>query len=353
MSFKESFLKTLAFEHASEAPICEFMSFWPETVEAYRDELCSQTPEQHFNLGTSESLPVNFGFNPAFEIIRIEDGGDWEIIRDNDGATKRLIKNSSAMPHYIDFPIKNRADFERIAEERHKPLSSGRYPENWNEISKAAAESDKLYSLGVNGPFAFMRDNISFEDLMMLFCDEPELISEITMHQADFVISLWDRALGDIIPGFVYLGEDMAYKTAPMISPAMILKFIAPAWDKIISFLKCRGVKNIILDSDGCIDTILPIAVECGFTAVLPMERAAGMDAEIIRKSYPNLGLIGGVDKLKIAEGRESIDREVEKASRIYKTGGYIPSFDHSVPPIVSYDNYAYYIDKLRNYLSR
>ena len=38
--------------------------------------------------------------------------------------------NSSAMPHYIEFPIKNRPDFEALLQTRLDPLSTGRYPEN-------------------------------------------------------------------------------------------------------------------------------------------------------------------------------------------------------------------------------
>jgi uroporphyrinogen decarboxylase len=77
------------------------------------------------------------------------------------------------------------------------------------------------------------------------------------------------------------------------------------------------------------------------------------MDAEALRKQYPRLGMIGGVDKLEIAKGKASIDAEVEKAARVYATGGYIPCFDHAVPSTVSYDDYTYYLDKLRGALAR
>ena len=97
---------------------------------------------------------------------------------------------------------------------------------------------------------------------------------------------------------------------------------------------------------------MLPLAVKAGFTVIMPMERAAGMDGERVRELYPQLGLIGGVDKLELAKGKEYIDAEIEKAKRLYKTGRYIPSCDHSVPPIVSFENYSYYIENLKKALN-
>jgi uroporphyrinogen-III decarboxylase len=352
MNFKESFLDTLDFKKVENPPICEFMKFWSETNELYKDKTDGESLIKHFGLGEIEYHHINFSFFPPFERIQIEDGGDWEIIRDFDGITKKVIKNTSVMPHYIDFPIKNRADFEKLREEKHNALDKGRYPENFEAYIKEIQNTDTVYGFVTAGMFAFMRDNIDFETLMMMFYDEEDLVAEMAMEQANFVISLWERALQNYVPDFVYLGEDMAYKNAPMISPSMVEKIIAPGWDKVISYLKSKGVKNIILDSDGNIESILPIALECGFNTVLPIERAAGMDAEVLRKKYPDLRMIGGVDKQKIAEGKSAIEEEIKKAVRVYKTGGYIPSFDHSVPPIVSYENYKYYIERLKEELS-
>ena len=73
------------------------------------------------------------------------------------------------------------------------------------------------------------------------------------------------------------------------------------------------------------------------------------MDLSAIRKEYPQLQMVGGVDKLKIAKGGSDIDAEITKVGQLIKQGGYVPSFDHSVPPIVSYQNYETYIKKLND----
>ena len=81
------------------------------------------------------------------------------------------------------------------------------------------------------------------------------------------------------------------------------------------------------------------------------MENAAGMDIVKVRSEFPKLQMIGGVDKLNIAKGPEGIDFEIDRVKKIINMGGYIPSFDHSVPPIIPYANYKYYIEKLKDAL--
>lgn len=76
------------------------------------------------------------------------------------------------------------------------------------------------------------------------------------------------------------------------------------------------------------------------------------MDPEIVRERFPELSLIGGVDKLQLAKGKKEIDRELDKIERLYAKGRYLPSCDHSVPPIISFENYNYYFTEMKRRLS-
>lgn len=80
----------------------------------------------------------------------------------------------------------------------------------------------------------------------------------------------------------------------------------------------------------------------------MPLENAAGMDSLKIREQFPKLKMIGRLDKMKIAAGGEAMENEIQKAKTLCEQGGYLPSFDHSVPPIISYEGYCDYLEKLR-----
>lgn len=337
-------------EKADDFPATEYMMFWPECYPEYTKKAGTDNLEQFFGISAPRAVPCYFSAFPPFEEKVLKEDEEHITKINFEGVTCMLEKGTSAMPHYIDFPIKDRATFEE-----YKKRLDWRAPERVGDLKEFCEEvkrNDVLTQLTIRGPFAFLRDCINFEDLMYLFVDEPDLIAEMTSFHADFVVGLFGRVFEQFIPDIVYLGEDMAYKTSSMISPAMVEEFIYPAWKKIIDFVKSKGVKIVILDSDGHTMDILPIAIKAGFTATLPLERAADMDGEIVRSKFPTLALIGGVDKLKLARGKEAIDQEVEKAARLYRKGRYIPCCDHSVPPIVSFENYQYYINSLKEKLS-
>jgi len=353
MNNRERFLAVMDFEKPDEFPVMEYMGFWPEVHQAWAADGVKdgENLDERFGLVERHDAPINFNFVPAFEEKILEETEHHILMIDETGCTKKIEKGTSAMPHYIEFVIKSRSDFEAIKERMNGRDYAARYPENWDELVGGYNSRDYLLGLVIRGPFAFCRDFIHFEQLMMLPYDEPDMLKDMMEFQVDFTLKLWEKALQEVTPDYIYLGEDMAYKTGPMFSPSLLKDLVGPLYAKLADFFKSHGVKNFLVDSDGCITDLLPIYVENGVTGVLPMERAAGMDTEKVREAYPKFQMIGGVDKLQIAAGGTAIDAEIEKVGRVVGKGGYIPSFDHSVPPVVSFANYAEYIEKLRKIL--
>ncbi len=350
MNNRENFLSVLNFEKPEKFPITEFMGFWPEVKQAWSDKNFISDDEifDHFDLMKIQYLPIDFNFIPPFEEKIIEESQNHIVMIDEVGCTKKVEKNSSSMPHYLDFPIKNREDFEKI-KERLEPLNyPSRCPVNWKTLLDTY--KNRSFPLGfiIRGPFAFCRDFVNFQDLMIMVYDDPRLMKDMMNFQTDFIIGLLAETLRDVNFDFLYLGEDMAYKNGPMFSPSLLKEIIKPLYARISHFLTDNGVEHFILDSDGDIRSLIPMFIDAGITAILPMEAAAGVDIMRIRDEYPKLNMIGGVDKLEISKGENKIDEQMKKVEYVIQRGGYIPSFDHSVPPIVSYDNYSLYLEKLR-----
>jgi len=144
--------------------------------------------------------------------------------------------------------------------------------------------------------------------------------------------------------------EDMCYKTGPLISPAMVRKFMMPRYKKITDLLHSYGVDVIFLDSDGNVEQLIPLCLEVGINLIWPFEVAAHNDAVALRKKYgKNLILSGTIDKRALAKGRGAIREEVmSKVPFLLEQGGYFPSVDHLVPPDVTFENYCYYINLMR-----
>jgi uroporphyrinogen decarboxylase len=183
----------------------------------------------------------------------------------------------------------------------------------------------------------------------MMFYDDPDFIEEMMDADADYIIAVMDQVL-DVAPVdcFQYW-EDMAYNTGPLLTPSLARKYMLPRYKRVNDHLYSRGVKFIGLDSDGKIDALIPIWLESGMNYLFPFEVQCGMDVLRVRREYgKDLRIIGGVDKRVIAIGPEAIDAEINRLRPLMEEGGYIPMTDHSIPPNVSFENYVYYMKRMR-----
>ncbi|GAJ08957.1 unnamed protein product, partial [marine sediment metagenome] len=183
-----------------------------------------------------------------------------------------------------------------------------------------------------------------------MFYDNPGLIEDMMEQVLYLETEVIKRTLKDIKIQLATFWEDMAYKAGPLISPAMVRKFMMPRYKKITDLLHSYGVDVIFLDSDGNLNELVPLWLEVGINYIWPFEVAAHNDIVALRKKYGNDLIIGGgIDKRALAKGKEAIREEVmSKVPFLLETGGYFPSLDHGVPPDVTFENYCYYINLMR-----
>jgi uroporphyrinogen decarboxylase len=129
---------------------------------------------------------------------------------------------------------------------------------------------------------------------------------------------------------------------------------VLPCYKKLTGVLLDHGVRTMIVDSDGDNWKLIPLFMEGGVTGLGPMEVAAGMDVARLRDAFPRLQMLGGIDKRRLAGGREAIDEELAaRVPQVLRIGGYVPCCDHGVPPDVSWDNFRYYRGRLTEMVER
>jgi len=157
--------------------------------------------------------------------------------------------------------------------------------------------------------------------------------------------ALYKRILAGRQLDFVQIWEDMAYKSGPLVSPGFMESCMVERYKEICRIFREGGVKLIMMDCDGNIEKIMPIIQKAGIDGIYPCEIAAGSDPVKLRKKYPNIALMGGVDKRVLAfEGKEGAKNELRRLQPLIKEGGFIPFIDHFIPPDISYETFLYYI---------
>jgi uroporphyrinogen decarboxylase len=91
--------------------------------------------------------------------------------------------------------------------------------------------------------------------------------------------------------------------------------------------------------------------VATGINAFLPCEVNSGTEPLELQREYgKRLSLCGGIDKKVLARGRSDIYEEVmRKVPELLRHGGYVPAIDHGIPSDVSFNNYRYFLEMVRN----
>ncbi|MEM2598230.1 MAG: uroporphyrinogen decarboxylase family protein [Thermoproteota archaeon] len=313
-------------------------------------------PAEGFDWKPEQGL-INIGPKPAFEYRVLREDERHRVWIDSLGITQIGFQedwkdgwSGFATRSWIEFPVKDREDFLKI-KRRYDPNDSERYPANWSSIVRRHRDRDYLLFVTIRGPFWWTRDMVGLNGIALGIYKNPGLIKEIMDFCAEFQTKVLHRALEDLDLDFVIVNEDMAYKNGPMIGPKTVEEFMGTAYGEIAKFFRDHGVKILIVDSDGNVEQLIPIWLKYGLNGVSPCEVAAGMDVVKIREKYPNLIMIGGIDKRELAKDKDTVKKEVDRrVLPLVKRKGYFPGVDHAVPADVSLENYKYFITILKKY---
>lgn len=381
MPNRERFLARCRGERPGDVPLDEwFHRYWSETPAAWvengapREILTADGFRNYFQLDRFRSLqeivggvnradlkedPAQAGpghyiitppIVPVFErkVVREDERHRVEIAFG--GQTVEISKaHPLGMPKFVDHPVKDWASWKEY-KKRLDPDTPARWPKDWDAYVAERNADDVPTMLLLAGFFGILREWSGMERLLYWFYDDPALVEDMMEQVLYMVLGVAKRALKDLRVEAVRFWEDMAYKTGPLISPAMVRKFMGPRYKKITDFLHSQGIEVIHIDSDGNVDELIPIWMEYGINFPWPLEVAAGNDAIAWRKKYGKDIILGGhIDKRAFIKGKDALREEVmSKVPYLVETGGFFPGLDHGIPPDVPFENYVYFVNLLR-----
>ncbi len=381
MNTRDRYLAVMNFEEVDRTLLWEF-GYWAATVRRWYREglpLVKGIPDslldrgvafgesagaemEHFDFVTADDVhnyfhldpgvvlvPLNAREYPPYEEKILEDHGEYIIYQSRGGAKHVIRKDTGSLFDYTDPVVTGRESWEQYKAERLRPDVKRRLPDKWPQLVESYKTRDYPLSLGfIPGFFGFTRSILGDTNQLTMYYRDPDLMRDMTDYLADFYITLFAEVLKDVKVDSAFFLDDICYKKGPIISPAFFREFIMPGYKKVTGLLRDYGVNIVIVDCDGNLNKVIPLYLESGVNVFSPVEVQAGMDVREIRKAFPKLGLIGGLDKSVLARDKQAIDDELEsKVPFMLKHGGYIPLVDHFVQPNTSFDNYTYFRRKL------
>ncbi|MCL2813135.1 MAG: hypothetical protein FWD23_00900 [Oscillospiraceae bacterium] len=308
----------------------------------------------------SEGMPAGMSFSDYFEMdvmvsvlpdsspryphTVIEDAADFCIVRDRWGCTMKYLKNNAdaAMPQFLDFTAKTKADWLRMKEDMafsrdRMPLD--RLAQNYADWRKAGLWVQYQVEVGFNVVTAYWT---GIDTFLLALMEEPEWCHDMIMHGADLNLQMLD-AMWDA--GYeldcLFWCDDMGYKGSAFFSLDMYRSFLKPAHQKLIDWAHSKNIPAH-LHSCGNVMKLVPELVDMGLDGLNPLEIKAGMDPVKLKGEFGDkLLLHGGIDAMRWKD-IDYIEAEARRLIPVLmENGGYIFGSDHSVPHDVSLENFG------------
>ncbi len=363
MNDRQRFNAAMHYQPRDRVPLVDF-GFWPETIVGWYEQGLPRTvlypnydgrnTDVYFGMDRYTGGPgVNVGLVPAFEWKVLEDRGDHEVAQQADGVRVLRKKFMGSIPHHESHLLVDRASWREHYLPRLNPSDPARYPKDFDAAVKVWCDPDRadVCSLWCGSLFGWLRDWMGLENIALVPYDDPAWFEEMVTTLADCIMGVLEKVLatGGRFDSAAFW-EDMCFNSGPLLSPAHFKQYLVPHYRRITDLLRRHAVDVVWVDCDGKIDALLPLWLESGVNCMFPMEVGTwGADPLKYRREFGrDLLMMGGVDKHILAKDHQSIEAEVRRLAPLVEAGGYIPMPDHRVPPDVPFDNYRFYIEKIR-----
>ena len=359
MKHKERFQAAINYKPFDRVP-CWYFGVWDETLARWKQEGLQ---------GGLHDIPAETGLDPDFEQRLFPDQGvrniypigdleeqvleetdQYKVIRNAIGGVEKIGKHGSSIHEHIEPALKpTQKDWERF-----KTYLVSDDPRRWvpghEERLKEINNRDGVLTFLGGSMYGMLRDWMGVVDLSMLAYDDPKLFQEMTHWLGDYFIEVNRPLLEKASFDFTYIWEDCCFNTGPLISPSLMREFMLEPYQRLVEFYRSMGVPQVLLDSDGKIDDLIPVWLDAGIDIFFPIEVGTWKASPVeLRKRFGKpLKMIGGVNKHVIPLGAAAVRAELEPLIPLVEEGGFIPVPDHRIPPDTSFEQFKTYVRVFR-----
>ena len=205
-----------------------------------------------------------------------------------------------------------------------------------------------------NGIFECVQDFVPYTDLVYLKADDPETYKALFSRTGEMLSKIWSEFLEKHSDSYAVcrFGDDLGFKSGPLLDPADIRELVIPEYRKIVSLVHKHN-KPFLLHSCGCIfevmDEIISIAridsKHSNEDAIAPFSKWADIYGD-------RIGLFGGVDMNIIClESADRIKKYVhEVIDSASNSRGLAIGCGNSIPDYVPAEGYAAMCEAVREH---
>lgn len=350
MTDRERFNRQMSFQSFDRTFNMEF-GYWDENFvewKLFRDHNIKNNEEADifFNFDKMRTIFPNVWLSPCFEEKVLEIRGNSKILINRDGLTAEVpLDGHDTIPHYLSSSIVTPDDWAKCKAERFRRDDPARKLDI--EALKKLHPDDRDYPLGIycGSMIGRIRDMLTFEGLAYALFDYPEMVEDMVETCCLLVEDSLDMLLPHFKFDFASGWEDICFKNGPIVSVDFFRDVVMPRYKRIRKKLDQYGIDLWFTDCDGDVRPILPFMMEGGINCLFPFEVMGCAHPGELLDQYPQLRIMGGVDKIQLGKGPEAILAYMKTLVPYVERGGYIPFCDHRCPPNVKVEDYLYYLN--------
>ena len=181
--------------------------------------------------------------------------------------------------------------------------------------------------------------------------ENPRLIEAIADKLGELCVNIAESCLQREWVGAYWLGDDIAYTTGLMVSPKFLRQYVFPYYKRIGDLCHRYG-KPLIWHSDGNHTAVLDDIIDCGVSAVHPVEPSSVDAFELKRQYGDRLTFIGGMDVDLMSRGTpETVAETTHRLlEQLVPGGGFVAGGGNSIPKYVPLENYNAFLDTVKRF---
>jgi uroporphyrinogen decarboxylase len=296
---------------------------------------------------STEEFTVRMGLDamltaPDFKTVQVAPNrfkNEWGIV---------VEKGEEQHSTVVQAAIQTMEDYEKY--QAPDAFAHGRF----DSLKKLVARYKGKYAIGVhlNDVLSIPRNLMGFEELMLAFCTEPDLIRRLVEMSVDLNIQLAGEAARHGAD-FVFTGDDYSSAQGPFMSPNTFRELLYPGLKRAVRGFHDHGLP-VIKHTDGNILPLMDMILDVGFECLDPIDPLGGMDMAFMKREYGHLlALKGNVNcATTLVNGTaEKVVRETLGVIRAAaEGGGLIVSSSNSIHSTVEPQNYLAMLSTIKAY---
>jgi len=245
-------------------------------------------------------------------------------------------------------PIQSWEDFEKYLWPKPEDVSYHAL-----EYLNAVVPEGMKISVVIGGVFENASWLMGLESFAYALHDQPDLVAALCQRVGELTVAAAGTAVTIDNVGMVFLGDDMGYKTATVISPADLRRYVLPQQKRIADAVHAAG-RLFALHSCGNLESIMDDLIgDVGVDGKHSFEDVIMPVEEVYRRWGGRTAILGGVDMDLLASGSEeqvrARTRQILELCGVAGTG-YCLGTGNTVANYVPVANYLAMLDEGRRW---